>query len=364
MSHTNSTTNYELSQFLGSDKPAWLVDYNGDMLKIDTQMKANADAAAEVAGDVSQLQSEIGSEGLTGRITQAENDIDALETAVGSVELPTTAQTLTGAIAELKGVNDDQTTAIGNNATAIAQVSGNVEGVSQLAYTIANVYDSTATYSIGDYCIQANTLYKCTTAIAVGEAFDSSKWTSVKVMDEMPSGGGGGTTYTAGDGIDITTDVISFDGDTAPYDNTSSGLSATNVQAAIDELAGASPVSGRVIATVTGDGTKKITDVLSEMYTALVNAALTEDQVSNLRLIIPFSAGNPQVFNPSMYHITNSAVDFVRFSVSYYNSNSSWGTSILDIGSTVQSLVCPHASNAQTDDPATNNGETYKLILI
>lgn len=225
MSHTNSTTNYELSQFLGSDKPAWLVDYNGDMLKIDTQMKANADAAAEVADDVSQLQSEIGSEGLTGRITQAENDIDALETAVGSVTLPTTAQTLTGAIAELKGVNDDQTTAIGNNATAIAQVSGNVSGVSQLAYTIANVYDSTATYAIGDYAINANTLYKCTTAIAVGETFDPSKWTSVKVMDEMPSGGGGG----------------SVDADDVSYDNTSSGLSATNVQSAIDEINAAIP---------------------------------------------------------------------------------------------------------------------------
>lgn len=237
MSHTNSTTNYELSQFLGSDKPAWLVDYNGDMLKIDNQMKANADAAAEVAGDVAELQAEIGSEGLTGRITQAENDIDALETAVGSVTLPTTAQTLTGAIAELKGVNDDQTTAIGNNATAIAQVSGNVSGVSQLAYTIANVYDSTATYAIGDYAINANTLYKCTTAIAVGETFDPSKWTSVKVMDEMPSGGGG-TSYTAGDGIDITSNIISFDGDTASYDNTSSGLTATNIQDAIDELAG------------------------------------------------------------------------------------------------------------------------------
>lgn len=218
MSHTNSTTNYELSQFLGSDKPAWLVDYNGDMLKIDTQMKTNAEAAAAVAEDVSELQSEIGSEGLTGRITQAENDIDSLETAVGSVALPTTAQTLTGAVAELKGVNDDQTTAIGNNATAIAQAAGNISGVSQLAYSIADVYDSTDTYAVGNYAINANTLYKCTTAIPVGEAFDSSKWTSVKVMNEMPSGAG------------------TVDADDVSYDNTSSGLTATNVQDAIDEL--------------------------------------------------------------------------------------------------------------------------------
>ena len=41
MSSTNKTTNYELSQFIGSDKPTFLGDYNGDMLKIDTQMKSN-----------------------------------------------------------------------------------------------------------------------------------------------------------------------------------------------------------------------------------------------------------------------------------------------------------------------------------
>lgn len=41
MSSTNKTTNYELSQFVGSDKPTWLGDYNSDMGKIDTQMKAN-----------------------------------------------------------------------------------------------------------------------------------------------------------------------------------------------------------------------------------------------------------------------------------------------------------------------------------
>ena len=44
MASTNKTTNYELSQFIGTDKPTFLGDYNGDMLKIDTQMKANADA--------------------------------------------------------------------------------------------------------------------------------------------------------------------------------------------------------------------------------------------------------------------------------------------------------------------------------
>lgn len=53
MSSTNHTTNYNLSQFLGSDKPAWLSDYNGDMGKIDTAIKNAADTAnvADGKGD-------------------------------------------------------------------------------------------------------------------------------------------------------------------------------------------------------------------------------------------------------------------------------------------------------------------------
>lgn len=44
MASTNKTTNYELSQYVGSDKPTYLGDYNSDMLKIDTAMHANATA--------------------------------------------------------------------------------------------------------------------------------------------------------------------------------------------------------------------------------------------------------------------------------------------------------------------------------
>ena len=248
MAHTNATANYALSQFLGTDKPAWLVDYNGDMLKIDTALKSNADAEAASAEDIQELQDAIGAEGLTGRITDIENDVGDIKTEIGSVTLPTTAQSLSGAIAELKGVNDDQNTAIRQNETTISQVGGAVDGVSQLAYTIANVYDSTATYAVGDYAIYQNTLYKSTTAINVGETFDPTKWTSVKVMSEVGQGGG------------------SISADDVSYDNTSSGLSATNVQDAIDELATGTPVqtveaqrgtitAGATSATLTFDDT-------------------------------------------------------------------------------------------------------------
>lgn len=47
MSHTNSTPNYNLPQFVGTDKPTWLNDVNGAFAGIDTQMKANADSATQ-----------------------------------------------------------------------------------------------------------------------------------------------------------------------------------------------------------------------------------------------------------------------------------------------------------------------------
>lgn len=45
MSSTNKTTYYELPQFIGSDIPTWLGDFNGAMSDIDTALKSNADRA-------------------------------------------------------------------------------------------------------------------------------------------------------------------------------------------------------------------------------------------------------------------------------------------------------------------------------
>ena len=56
MTATNKTANYELSQFVGSDRPTWLGDYNGDMSKIDAQLKQNADdIASATAGGLTSV---------------------------------------------------------------------------------------------------------------------------------------------------------------------------------------------------------------------------------------------------------------------------------------------------------------------
>ena len=58
MSHTNKTPNYDLPQFIGTDKASWLGDLNPAFLAIDAGMHANkvAAQAAEVsAGEASAL---------------------------------------------------------------------------------------------------------------------------------------------------------------------------------------------------------------------------------------------------------------------------------------------------------------------
>lgn len=56
MAATKKTANYQLSQFVGSDRPTWLGDYNSDMSKIDAQLKRNADdIASATAGGLTSV---------------------------------------------------------------------------------------------------------------------------------------------------------------------------------------------------------------------------------------------------------------------------------------------------------------------
>lgn len=69
----------------------------------------------------------------------------------------------------------------------IAEKLNNMEtGISENDVAIGKeVYDDTQTYSVGDYCIYNNVLYRCKTAITTAESFDSSKWTATNVLSEI-----------------------------------------------------------------------------------------------------------------------------------------------------------------------------------
>ena len=56
--------------------------------------------------------------------------------------------------------------------------------------SVTALYDSTATYELGDIVMYQKELYECTTAIPVAEEWDSTHWTKTDIFSQMPSGGG------------------------------------------------------------------------------------------------------------------------------------------------------------------------------
>ena len=108
-------------------------------------------------------------------------------------------------------VNNDDLVAIsqdsGNGYASKKTTVKDITDISNL--NLAEEYDSTSTYAVDDYVIYESALYKCI-GTTTG-AFDSTKWTSVVVTDEMGSGGGGtgghtiidenGTSMTARSGL-------------------------------------------------------------------------------------------------------------------------------------------------------------------
>lgn len=92
MSSTNHTTNYNLPQFVGSDKPAWLGDVNPAMSAIDTAMHANAVKAQQGVDDASTAQS---------RADSAYQKAGDAETTAGTAQL--TANQAVAGVSENSG---------------------------------------------------------------------------------------------------------------------------------------------------------------------------------------------------------------------------------------------------------------------
>lgn len=107
MGSTNKTTNYGLSQFIASDKPAWLVDYNGDMEKIDVGMEENKQSA----------------EGNSTKITQIETNLE---------QVTQTVQNQGTTLQEYGTTLTQHTTLIGQNSQNISQLQGSVDALEEL----------------------------------------------------------------------------------------------------------------------------------------------------------------------------------------------------------------------------------------
>lgn len=91
MSSTNKTTYYDLSQYIGTDKPTYLGDYNSDMSKIDAGIHGaddKATTASQNAGSaiarVSELEKTVQSH--TSAITTLQTDTTALKESVKTAQ--------------------------------------------------------------------------------------------------------------------------------------------------------------------------------------------------------------------------------------------------------------------------------------
>lgn len=74
---------------------------------------------------------------ITGAIAELDTDIDGIETEIGSTALPTTAQTLTGAIAEV--VSDHSNDVLYLTSVACSATTGNFVSVSNASITADHV---------------------------------------------------------------------------------------------------------------------------------------------------------------------------------------------------------------------------------
>lgn len=133
MASTNKTPNYDLPQFIGTDKPSWLGDFNSAMLAIDTAIKGAADKA-----DTASTQAESAAESAStagDAAAAAQSAAEAAAQQVGSVS--------TIANQALSKATSAETTA--NQAKTAAETAGTKADTAQSTATAASASASQAT---------------------------------------------------------------------------------------------------------------------------------------------------------------------------------------------------------------------------
>lgn len=118
---TNKTTNYELPQFIGTDKPTWLGDFNQAMSDIDAGMHENATDIASMKSDVANA---------TASASQATQAVSTLTGTVNSLSSTVTSVQTTA--------NNAQSTA--NSALNVANSKVNTSDLFDLIYPVGSIY--------------------------------------------------------------------------------------------------------------------------------------------------------------------------------------------------------------------------------
>lgn len=131
MTATNHTRNYNLSQFAGTDHPTWLGDYNGDMTKIDAQLKRNADDIASATAG--RLKTVAHTADLTGNGTEG-SPLGVATTIARKTDIPNvsgfaTTSALTSGLAGKADKTVSQPTQLGLTAIELDSMYKDANGI-------------------------------------------------------------------------------------------------------------------------------------------------------------------------------------------------------------------------------------------
>lgn len=112
MGHTNQTANYNLPQFVGTDKPSWLGDINDAFAAIDTAIAAAASEASTADGKADALTTTVSGHTtqlgtLQNTVTSQGNTLNTVTALIGNGTPTTTDHTIIGAINELHADQGD-----------------------------------------------------------------------------------------------------------------------------------------------------------------------------------------------------------------------------------------------------------------
>lgn len=138
MTATNHTKNYNLSQFVGTDRPTWLGDYNGDMAKIDAQLKRNADAIASGTGGLKTVEH---TADLTGNGT-TDSPLGVAATVAKKTDIPdvsgfATTSALTSGLAGKVDKTASQPAALGLTAAELDSMYKDANGIVRVGTPVA-----------------------------------------------------------------------------------------------------------------------------------------------------------------------------------------------------------------------------------
>lgn len=138
MTASKHTKNYNLSQFAGTDRPTWLGDYNGDMTKIDAQLKKNADAITSSGGGLKTVAhtSELSGDGTSGSPLGVAATI-ARKTDIPNVSGFATTSALTSGLAGKVDKNVSQPATLGLTAAELDSMYKDANGIVRVGTTAA-----------------------------------------------------------------------------------------------------------------------------------------------------------------------------------------------------------------------------------